>query len=295
LGIFFGTGRGAAFKWQKLDQSSQILDIKYLEPWLFGFPVNAQLLLFQRKQDSTYIQRKFSASLDYLATQNLSAALIFTSESTIPTVNGSNRFTVFNSSTITTGINLKYDSRDDFYAPTKGVVFQTKYSLSNKTIAGPKNFITDKTKTKSTLQRLEVDFSFFYQIFAKNIAAISFFARELRADSFEISELYRLGGANTLRGYIEDQFLGNRIFWSNLEYRVLMAKRTYAFLFLDTGYFFRSADITKNISQNSAWKLGFGFGINLETSLGVLRVGYALGQGDSFNQGKIHFGLLNEF
>ena len=46
----FGTGRGAAFKWQKLDRNSQLLDIKYLEPWLFGFPFNFQLGLFQRKR-----------------------------------------------------------------------------------------------------------------------------------------------------------------------------------------------------------------------------------------------------
>lgn len=291
----FGTGRGAAFKWQKLDRSSQLLDIKYLEPWLFGFPFNIQLELFQRKQDTTYIQRKFNVALDYLATKSLSAAFIFSTESTIPTINKTNRFTVFNSSTITTGVKLKYDSRDDFYTPTSGVVFQTRYSFSRKTINGPKEFITSGTNTKITLQRLEADFSIFYQLFRRNIVAVSLFARELRGDSFEISDLYRLGGANTLRGYTEDQFLGNRIFWSNLEYRVIMAKRTYAFLFLDTGYFFRAAEPALKVLEPSAWKIGYGLGINFETSLGVLRVGYALGQGDSFNQGKIHFGLVNEF
>ncbi len=291
----FGTGRGAAFKWQKLDRNSQLLDIKYLEPWLFGYPFNIQLGLFQRKQDSTYIQRKFNAALDYLATQNLSAAIVFATESTIPTVNENSKFTVFNSSTITTGINLKFDSRDDFYAPTSGVVFQTRYSLSRKTINGTKEFVTTATNTKVTLQRLEADFSLFYELFRRNIVAISLFAKELRGDSFEISDLFRLGGANTLRGYTEDQFLGNRIFWSNLEYRVLMAKRTYAFLFFDTGYFFRAADPAIKVLETSAWKYGYGLGINLETSLGVLRVGYALGKDDSFNQGKIHFGLVNDF
>jgi len=291
----FGTGRGAAFKWQKLDRNSQLLDIKYLEPWLFGLPLSVRLGLFQRKQDSTYIQRKFNVSLDYLATQNLSAAFVFTSESTIPTVNADNRFTVFNSSTITTGINIKYDSRDDFYAPTSGVVFKTRYSFSRKTINGPKKFVTTETNTEVNLQRLEADFSIFYQLFRRNIVAVSLFARELRGNSFEVSDLYRLGGANTLRGYTEDQFFGNRIFWSNLEYRVLMAKRTYAFLFFDTGYFFKAAEPAIKVMEASAWKFGYGLGINLETSFGVLKVGYALGKGDSFNQGKIYFGLVNEF
>ena len=37
------------------------------------------------------------------------------------------------------------------------------------------------------------------------------------------------------------------------------------------------------------------FGINLETGLGILGVSYALGKGNSLSEGKIHFGIINEF
>jgi len=33
----------------------------------------------------------------------------------------------------------------------------------------------------------------------------------------------------------------------------------------------------------------------VETGLGNMGVSFALGQGNSFGQGKIHFGLINEF
>ena len=36
----FGTGRAVSFKWSKLDKFSQELELKYLEPWIFGFPFN---------------------------------------------------------------------------------------------------------------------------------------------------------------------------------------------------------------------------------------------------------------
>jgi outer membrane protein insertion porin family len=117
----------------------------------------------------------------------------------------------------------------------------------------------------------------------------------MKGDLFEISDLYRLGGNNTLRGYREDQFLGNRILWSNFEYRFSLANRTYLFTFFDLGYYLRAADHSNNFIRNKDWKYGFGFGVNLETGLGVLGVSYALGEGDSFNNGKIHFGLLNDF
>ena len=44
----FGTGRAAAVRWQKLDRNSQELELKYLEPWLFGYPfnLNGELFLF---------------------------------------------------------------------------------------------------------------------------------------------------------------------------------------------------------------------------------------------------------
>lgn len=291
----FGTGRGAAFRWEQLSRETQEIEIKYLEPWLFSYPFNINLGLFQRKQDTTYVQRHINVQLDYLATEEISAGFIFETQATIPTDNGTNQFTVFNSSTITTGVNFQIDSRDDFYAPTSGVYFLNSYKYSRKKINGPARFITSQTETNITLQKIEVDFNTFIEIFNRNIIAIGVHGRELQGSFFEISDLYFLGGTNSLRGYRERQFQGNRLLWSNLEYRYLLTRRSFAFAFFDSGYFLRSEDQSRNIQKISDFKLGYGIGINLETGLGVLGVSFALAQGDSFSEGKIHFGLLNEF
>lgn len=291
----FGTGRGAAFRWEQLSRETQEIEIKYLEPWLFSYPFNINLGLFQRKQDTTYVQRHINVQLDYLATEEISAGFIFETQATIPTDNGTNQFTVFNSSTITTGVNFQIDSRDDFYAPTSGVYFLNSYKYSRKKINGPARFITSQTETNITLQKIEVDFNTFFEIFNRNIIAIGVHGRELQGSFFEISDLYFLGGTNSLRGYRERQFQGNRLLWSNLEYRYLLTRRSFAFAFFDSGYFLRSEDQSRNIRKISDVKLGYGIGINLETGLGVLGVSFALAQGDSFSEGKIHFGLLNEF
>ncbi len=291
----FGTGRAASFRWQQENQYSQELEIQYLEPWLFGFPFNVQGSLFQRKQDSTYVQRNFEGALEYIATPEISASVIVNSQSTIPTERNVNIFTVYNSSAFTSGVNLKIDTRDDFYAPTSGILFINSYKFTQKTINGPAQFITADTKTKQNFQRLEFDFSIFKQLLSRQILAFAVHARELRGSDFEISDLYFLGGARSLRGYREKQFQGNRIIWSNLEYRFLLTRRTFAFLFFDSGYFLRNADETRQIAEISGFRNGYGFGINLETSLGVLGVSFALGKGDSISEGKIHFGIINEF
>jgi outer membrane protein assembly factor BamA len=291
----FGTGRAVALKWNKYDRNSQELDLKYLEPWFLNFPVNINLNLYQKIQDTTYVQRRLEASLEYLATETISASVVVSTESVIPTERTIPVFTVFNSSYLTTGLNLKIDSRDDPYSPTEGVLFVNSYIYSRKSINGPQEYITSNLATRINLQRFALTFYTYYKLFSRQVVALGVNARELRGPSFENSDLYTLGGANTLRGYREQQFLGSRIFWSNLEYRFLLSKRTFGFLFFDTGYYLRPEDLSKNISKQEEFLYGYGLGINLETGLGVLAVSYALGKGDTFSDGKIHFGILNEF
>jgi outer membrane protein insertion porin family len=171
----------------------------------------------------------------------------------------------------------------------------TSYSLSRKKINGPAQFITPDISTKIDLQRFTVDLDLFYELFNRQITALGVHGRELRASFFEVSDLYRLGGANSLRGYLEDQFLGNRILWTNFEYRLLLTNRTFGFLFYDTGYYLRSAEPLSNIEKLEGFKTGYGLGFNIETGLGVLKVSFALAKGDTFSKGKIHFGIVNEF
>lgn len=291
----FGTGRTIAFKWQQESRSSQELEIRYLEPWLLDLPFNIELGLFQRKQDSTYVQRNFESRFDYNATQEVTASLIFSAQSTIPTERVNKIFTVFNSTAYTTGVNLRIDTRDDPYSPTEGIILSNTYKYISKKIDGPKEFITATTPTKVNFQRLEIDFNYYYELFSRQIIAAGVHGRELKGDNVEISDLYLLGGTNTLRGYREKQFAGNRILWSNLEYRYLISNRSFAFLFFDTGYYLRNEDTSKKISKISDFKYGYGLGLNIETALGILGVSFALGKGDSFGDGKIHFGIVNEF
>ena len=291
----FGTGRAAAIKWQKLTRVSQELDLKYLEPWLFGYPFNINAELFQRIQDTTYVQRRISGSLEFLATEDISASAFISTEDVIPTERQVPVFTVYNSSTLTTGLSLKIDLRNDPLAPTSGFLFETAYSFSRKKINGPPEYITPGLETNPNLQRITAGFSAFYELFHRNVVAISVNGKELRGPYFEQSDLWYFGGTNTVRGYREEQFLASRIAWSNLEYRLMLTQRSYTFLFFDAGYYLREADIERSIPKNEDFIFGYGLGITVETGIGLLGVSFALAHGDSFSEGKIHFGIINEF
>ena len=291
----FGTGRAAAIRWQKLTRESQELELKYLEPWLFGYPFNINAELFQRIQDTTYVQRRIGGALEYLATEDISASAFVSTEEVIPTARTVPVFTVYNSTALTTGLSLKIDLRDDPLAPTGGFLFETSYSFSKKTINGPSEYITPGMETNINLQRITAGFNAFYELFFRNVIAFGLNGKELRGSFFEQSDLWKFGGTKTVRGYREEQFLASRIAWSNLEYRLMLTQRTFAFLFFDSGYYFLEADSTTGVPQSEAFIYGYGLGITVETSIGLLGVSFALAQGDSFSEGKIHFGIINEF
>lgn len=291
----FGTGRAASLKWNKFGRNSQELELKYLEPWLFNFPFNISFNLYQRIQDSTYVQRRVESNFEYLATETISASLILGTELVIPTERTIPVFTVFNSSLMTAGVSIKYDTRNDPFSPTEGIFFNNTYLFSRKKINGPKEFITSSTIKEVNLQRIISDFELFYLLFERQVVALSFHARELRGKSLENTDLFKFGGANTLRGYREEQFIGNRLLWSNIEYRFLLTERTFVFTFFDFGYYLRQAEANKNIVKGESFIYGYGVGLNIETALGVMAVSFALGKEDSFSEGKIHFGIVNEF
>lgn len=291
----FGTQRALSFKWHKQDRHSQELEVKYFEPWILDFPVNVQAELFQRIQDTTYVQRKVEGFFELMATDEISASLILGTESTIPTEPDKRGFTVFNSSSIISGLSLKIDSRDDPYSPMSGLYFNNTYKYNTKKINGPEPFILPSTKLKTELQRFELDLIYFLSVMQRQVLSAGVHAREMRGGRFELSDYYKLGGTNNLRGYQENQFLGNRIFWSNLEYRYLLARRSFAFLFFDTGYYLREGDAEFNTEKISSFKYGYGLGLSIETGLGIIAVSFALGGKDSFSEGKIHLGLLNDF
>ena len=124
---------------------------------------------------------------------------------------------------------------------------------------------------------------------------VSLCARDFRSSAVELSDLFRLGGANTLRGYREGQFLGSRVAWSNLEYRLLAGQRSYAFGFTDVGYVLTPDRPEVGLRKEELNRIGYGIGLRVDTPLGLIGVSLAFGQGDTFSTAKLHIRLANEF
>jgi outer membrane protein insertion porin family len=286
----FGTGRKMNLRWQKEDRHSQDLSVGYVEPWVFNWPVNAGAEFQQRRQDSTYVRQAGTLRLELMASDELSLSLLGVSESVIPS---SDTVTarVPRSSSLGGGAEVVFDTRDDLYSPEHGARYRADYHYGRKRIAAT----SIAAAVNSDVQRFGLDLELYLSPFAKQVIALAVHGRQVNGGSVDESQMFRFGGASTLRGYRENQFLGARVAWTNAEYRLLLARRSFVYGFIDTGYYSRPEDTRVGAPSLEAFHYGYGIGLRFDTPLGNMGVSFALGKGDSFAQGKIHVGVIGDF
>lgn len=290
----FGTGRRVSARWQRETASTQELELRYTEPWFLGVPLDLSAGYYQRKQDSLYVKDVLSGRGDYNLTDELTFSATVNSESIYPSTSVG-YFTVFESSSLMLGGEIRYDTRDNSRVPTSGIRYSTSYQTGTKKITGPAQYLLPTDTRNYFLRRVSVDLDLYLMPWRRHVFAAGGHGRQVSSTVLEISDMIQFGGSSTVRGYRENQFFGSRVAWTSLEYRYLTGRLSHVFVFADAGYFSRPEEPERGVSQQERMLYGYGIGARLETGLGILGVSYALGKGDTFSAGKIHFGIVNEF
>ena len=290
----FGTGRKANVKWKRENEVTQELELQYREPWLFGIPLSVNAAFFQRKQDSSYVKTRLELRGEFAFTEELLIGMNVTNESVYPAAD-LKQFSVFESSVLSVGGEILYDTRDNVLNPTNGIRYSTTVQQGAKKITGPQQYLSPAIERKYTVQKYSLDAEGYISTFFRQVVLLGLHGKQVTSSRLELSDLYQFGGTTTLRGYRENQFFASKIGWLNLEYRFLTGRASSLYGFMDGGYYYRPADALKTTAAQENSLYGYGVGIRLETGLGILNVNYALGEGDSFSNGKIHIGIINEF
>jgi hypothetical protein len=83
--------------------------------------------------------------------------------------------------------------------------------------------------------------------------------------------------------------------WASLEYRFLVDNRSYLYVFGDGAYILTPEIPRLGLEQTEVQKLGYGIGVAVGTSVGVIGLSVAFGDGDTFSTAKLHVQLINEF
>ncbi len=290
-----GTGRVLEAYWSKKDQRSQELRFRYMEPWIKGWPLNIGGGFQQIIQDTTFIRRNVSLDVEVPYSDVLTFFSNLSREQVLPDSIGRELYQLPKSSSWQAQIGFSYDTRDSYWNPSRGVMYKTHYEYAQKRIIDEPQFDSNVDETASFRRdRWMIDLEIFIPTLKYQTILLGMHGRHVKTTEpfIPVSDVFRFGGANSLRGYREDEFLGDRIAWLNMEYRYLLASRSRVFAFLDGGYFSRQAE---NGEVDEDYKLGYGFGLRIETRLGVIGIDYGLGEGRGLTSGLVHIGLTNQF
>jgi outer membrane protein insertion porin family len=291
----FGTGRMTQWSWSKKDPHSSQFFFIYREPWLLGFPPTLELEVSQLDYDSTYLQLALTARLLFRSTRRVSWGVEGGWEKTIPGAAGKDHLP--DSRKYRAGVIFSLGLLDRPDNPRKGLCYRTEVDYAHKSNFSTASF--NPEKKRAFLISSSIDLDHFIPTLKSQTLHAGVHFRGLRSDesSVPLSDQFKMGGINSLRGYREEEFVGTQVAWSNLEYRFLLAGSSRLFLFADYGYFRRKALSGSDglLKEVTGKRLSFGFGLRIDSRAGLVGIDYGLGQGDSFSQGKVHFGLVNRF
>lgn len=98
---------------------------------------------------------------------------------------------------------------------------------------------------------------------------------------------FLVGGADTIRGYENNAFPGDKYLVLNAEYRFPLSKALTGVVFADAGNAWMAADPV----ELGKLRTGYGLGLRVDTPVGVMRIDYGIGQ----QGGKTYFSLGQTF
>jgi outer membrane protein insertion porin family len=101
-------------------------------------------------------------------------------------------------------------------------------------------------------------------------------------------EQFTVGGADTVRGYLDREFAGDKMLVLNAEYRFKLSKGLTGVVFADAGDAWAKED---KVTLDNL-KTGYGVGLRVDTPVGVMRIDYGIGKDGGH---KTYFSLGQTF
>ncbi len=292
----FGGGRRIALRLNRLPGQISSVTAAFEDPYVFGLPFSIAGSFDGLQQDSTYGQQMYRGAVGYSVVGGLETFLTVSREVTRPGQAGlslqNNVQRIPRSEIVFAGLSFRYVKVDQPLNPQRGFYVETAFERGRKVRNQLQRSVVGDTTTVRTVtrqERLTFDARLFVPTFRKQVFVLGNETRVLVSKDYDTSDLFRLGGAQTLRGYDEDRFRGRFVSRSLVEYRYLFERQSYAYLFFDLGY----VDQPETPELNRLRELypGYGLGMQFETGIGLINTSLALSTSDNPSQAKVHVGL----
>ncbi|MFP4458434.1 MAG: BamA/TamA family outer membrane protein [Candidatus Zixiibacteriota bacterium] len=148
---------------------------------------------------------------------------------------------------ISPGIKLAYDSRDDTFYPTSGMLAEAYYQ-----------YVWDIDKGDYNYSNFTLDFKDYLGLGGRHVIAYQLYS-ELQNGKVPFQFMPKVGGSNQLRGYYEGRYRDKNLLAGQLEYRFPLYRRFGAVAFIGAGQVSNRFDDFKIDSFKPAGGLGLRF------------------------------------
>jgi len=251
-------------------------------PYVMGLPLRFRGKWAGQQRDSTFNQNGFEVEAGYVQANRLEIFTTVEFRTVKPGVKGSKEG-LAQAKTWFAGIGVGYEQTDSRLNPRKGLQVVSVLQQGKKTTQRP-----DGAQESISQQRFSALIRAFIPTLKRQVWVLGSDYRALFSKILDEADLFRFGGATSIRGYNEEQFkgfAGGRVF---SEYRYQLDASSYAFLFGDFGLIQQL-----NTSQNTSRliRLGYGLGLQYNTPLGLIQVSYAANPEEGPTNGRLHIGL----
>ena len=259
--------------WKRLDEETQILNLKYEEPHPFSLPIGVSLAYNQDLREGNYVNT--NSAVGIIKTIPGIGRLGFGGKNT--KINSTAKGDSLGLSNLTAQaiyIDCIIDYRNDYWLPTQGFFISLYSDVGKREVSDSSTvIIAGQAKVEKYLP-----------LWGKNNLALKVLGNInwISSGTLHSGEFIRYGGANNLRGYTEDHFKSDWVIIPTVEYNVKLGSNQQITLFLD----FALQEVYKPVPY------GYGIGFTQVTKNSVLKLYYGLGRGDSIKNGKIHLQFL---
>lgn len=292
----FGGGRQLDLTLDRRPGQTSIFDLSLSDPYVLGLPIRLTGHFRGEQRDSTYGERTYGLRAGYQLYRDVVLTGRLSREVVQPGAAGArlreDRQRIPRSQTIFYGVGVRYESLDRRGNPRRGLRVNVHVEQGRKQRTLRRITATDTTREREVLrqERLDGTLRAFVPVFDRQVLVLGGNGRVLRSRAYDRSDLFRFGGASSLRGYDEDRFLGNVTVRGLVEYRLQLDRRSYLYAFGDLGYVERPS--LGETAARSDWHPGYGVGLQLDTSIGLITTTYALNPDVATPvDGRVHFGL----
>ncbi|MFC4393674.1 hypothetical protein [Flavobacterium quisquiliarum] len=278
-------GEKFSLYWKSDGNQQKTFNTKIEIPYIFQSPIGikAQLNIF--KQDSTFQNTKTDINLGYYLNYNSKLYIGYqsTESSDIQNTNNSS-ISDFNNSYLTTTFDYQ---KTDYENP----IFLNKAFLYSSLGFG-KRTTNNSPETAGTSNQFftNINLKYNFELNPKNFININSQNFFLKSDNYISNELFRFGGMNSIRGFLENSLQANFTSMILTEYRYLASKSLYINSILDYALY---QDQTSNSNKNQIKKLiGIGIGTSIQTTSGLLKINLTNG-GEKTSDLQLYNTIIN--